>query len=392
MPFAVSRFLLQAWHPFPFVLSLVIVGIFASPWLLRSSGSVSAAGFCMIASAGIGFTVMSIFDGGIASPTVFGLVVIPILSIFFSTLRSGVIVALLTATSILLLTVATQLDFVFESSIAPDTQIYLTAGTAIALMCVLMSLAYLFVEWQAVARERLTAASIAKDEFLSGMSHELRTPLNSIIGFTEVLQREYLGSLNEEQKKNLSYINSSSEHLLQLVEDLFSLKALDNDNIKPDLEKVELNELLTFCITLMQPQCEAKEIKITLQMSQDSGSIEADPKLLKQILLNLLSNAVKFSPPSSTIKISVESTISRVRIEIQDSGPGIEDVHRDKIFDKFYKIDSSLSGKSDGAGLGLYISRALTELHKGNLYLASNEHPGACFVLKLRQSSSQQTP
>lgn len=168
MPFAISRFLLQAWHPYPFVLSLVIVGIFASPWILRSSRSVNTAGF----------TVMSIFDGGIASPTVFGLVIIPILSIFFGTLLSGVVVALLTATSILLIAVGTQFDLMVNSSIPPDTQIYLTAGSAVALMCVLMSLCYLFVEWQAVARERLTAANIAKDEFLSGMSHELRTPLN----------------------------------------------------------------------------------------------------------------------------------------------------------------------------------------------------------------------
>ena len=176
------------------------------------------------------------------------------------------------------------------------------------------------------------------------------------------------------------------------MEDLFSLNALDNDNIKLDLEKIELNELLTFCITLMQPQCEAKGIKITLQMSQDTGFVEADPKLLKQILLNLLSNAIKFFPPSSTIKISVESTSSRARIEIQDSGPGIEDTYRDKIFDKFYQINSSLSGKSDGSGLGLYISQALTELHKGNLYLTSNELPGACFVLELWQFSSLPTP
>jgi len=224
------------------------------------------------------------------------------------------------------------------------------------------------------------------------MSHELRTPLNSILGFTEVLQREYLGSLNEEQKEKLSYINSSGEHLLQLVEDLFSLNALDNDNIKPDLEKIEIDELLTFCITLMQPQCEAKGIEMTLQISKDMGYVEADPKLLKQILLNLLSNAVKFSPPSSTIKISVESRNSRLRIEIQDSGPGIEDTYRDKIFDKFYQINSSLSGKSEGAGLGLYISQALTKLLKGNLYLISNELPGACFVLELRQFSSQPPP
>lgn len=382
--FAVTRFYIQGMHVYPITLLVVIGFVLLTPSVMKRTASIQASGLFLTSTVTCGLLLMSMVDGGILSPTIFALLLMPIFAIFFGGLRQGILVTAVITVSIVFLCVATIDGWIAPVPFPDDFYTWLFGASALALMIVLVSIASLFIVWQRNIREGLLVASRAKDDFLSGMSHELRTPLNSMMGFTDVLLHGYAGELNEQQTEHLKLVYASGEHLSELVEDLVNLTNLDAGKVTLSPVPLNFEEFIRSCASAFEVEARNRNVSVELAIGDLPPSVEIDDTRVRQILTNLLSNALKFSPVGGRIRIRTERNGPILEVSISDSGKGVAPQHREHIFDKFYQAESALSGKTVGSGLGLYIARRLAALHGGRLRLdPTAEGVGATFVLTL---------
>ncbi len=239
--------------------------------------------------------------------------------------------------------------------------------------------------------DELKAANRHKSQFLANISHELRTPLNSIIGFASLLQDNVAGPLNERQTKYVTIIIESSNHLLDLVNDILQLVKLDTsvDKLKPIQESV--GEVVRKSAALIQPLVDEKDQKLEVSVDANIEGAYAywDEQKIHQILLNLLSNAVKFTPDGGHIRVEVvPANASFVFIHVIDNGIGIADDMKERVFLAFEQADNSYTRIYKGAGLGLAITKELVELHGGRIWLEDAPGGGldACVELPLHSN------
>ncbi|NQU73095.1 MAG: HAMP domain-containing histidine kinase [Candidatus Omnitrophica bacterium] len=214
-------------------------------------------------------------------------------------------------------------------------------------------------------------ASKTKSQFLANMSHELRTPLNAIIGFSEVLKDESFGSLNDKQKEYANDILKSGEHLLSLINDILDLSKVEAGKIELRLTEFNLKTAIENILSMIKEKAMKQNIHISLDLKEDTGIIKADERRVKQIMFNLLSNAVKFTPDGGKIGIEAKLAEDKVLISVWDTGIGIEEKDRDKIFKEFEQIDSEYARKYTGTGLGLALTKKLVGLHGGRIWFES---------------------
>ena len=240
--------------------------------------------------------------------------------------------------------------------------------------------------------EELVAANIAldkaarmKDEFLAGMSHELRTPLTSILGFSEALQINAYGELNEKQNKVVKTIEESGRHLLELINDVLDLAKIEAGKLDLQFGPCSLNEICQASIRLTKGVAHQKNQQVQYTPSNDPIKLHADARRLKQVLVNLLSNAVKFTPEDGELGLEVQLNAleQRVHLTVWDKGIGIkpEDVH--KLFKPFTQIDSSLAREYSGTGLGLSLVYSLVDAHNGSIEVESEFGKGSRFTITL---------
>lgn len=238
----------------------------------------------------------------------------------------------------------------------------------------------------AIARDRAEAADRVKSAFLATMSHELRTPLNSIIGFTGILLQELAGPLNEEQEKQLGMVQKSSKHLLTLINDVLDISRIEAGEMNLAHERFDLAESIENVIDILRPLAEQKSIRLETHFEKNPGLRMGDPRRVEQILLNLIGNAVKFTE-SGSVDVSVDKEDdgphNPILITIRDSGIGIREEDLRDLFKPFRQIDSTLSRKHEGTGLGLVICKRLTELMKGEIQVSSRWGVGTTFTLRL---------
>lgn len=238
----------------------------------------------------------------------------------------------------------------------------------------------------AIARDRAEAADRVKSTFLATMSHELRTPLNSIIGFTAILLQEMAGPLNEEQGKQLQMVRNSSQHLLTLINDVLDISRIEAGEMHLSEEAFELPESIEKVAEIIRPLAEQKNISLNVHFERNPGTRLGDPRRVEQILFNLIGNAVKFTESGS---VNVEVDMQReeghnlVVITIRDSGIGIREEDMRNLFKPFRQIDSALSRKHEGTGLGLVICKRLTEMMNGDIEVSSRWGVGTTFTLRL---------
>ncbi len=223
------------------------------------------------------------------------------------------------------------------------------------------------------ARAAAEDASRAKSQFLANMSHELRTPLNAIIGFSEVINREVFGPL--ENEKYLQYtgdIHSSGRHLLALINDILDLSKIEAGQYSIFEERVDLTGIADDCHKLLDLRASVNDIKIERRFSDSVPDLRADKRAVRQIWLNLLTNAVKFAPSGSRVHIVAgHEPDGSFCIGVHDEGPGIAPEELEKVLETFGQGKEGVSRPGSGTGLGLSIVKGLAEAHGGLFNLES---------------------
>lgn len=387
LPFCIARYSIQGVHAYPVILSLITAFCLLTPLILRLTASIERAGIFFTLPCCFGFAFLCVVDGGLESPTLIAFPIIPLLGIFFSGFGLGLALFAIFTAIVVILALNPDASWIQDNPFDPQTLELFWAASVVSACVVLISMAYFFVQWQQLVRERLLAANRTKDEFLSGMSHEIRTPLNSIVGFADSLMQGYSGELNEKQQKYVSHILRGSEHLSSLVDDFLDLTAIEEKKIELARSNFDVKEVLEDCAISLN---NIHDSKIKLSVDDSVSTIEADETRFRQIVLNLLGNAQKFSPSGETVTLSAVQREETTRITVEDNGPGIPEDSRREIFEKFYQANDSLAGKTQGSGLGLFISKQLCDLHGGELILDQNYRSGARFVFSLPNRAGMQ--
>jgi signal transduction histidine kinase len=234
------------------------------------------------------------------------------------------------------------------------------------------------------ARQQAVDAARARKDFLTSTSHELRTPLNAILGFSEMLTKEMFGPLNN--PRYLEYaqiIHNSGVHVLSLVNDLLDLSKLDAGKLELRVEQVEILKVIIDCVRCVEAQATRDHIGIVVHVADGVDRLCGDNKRLHQMLLNLLSNALKFTPVGGEISIDVFRRGRDVCISVSDSGIGIKAEDIPKVLEPFGQVESELSQRHQGTGLGLPLTKELAELHGGSLHMESNVDVGTTVTITL---------
>lgn len=233
-----------------------------------------------------------------------------------------------------------------------------------------------------IEKIRAESADKLKSAFLATMSHELRSPLNSIIGFSGILAQEFPGKLNDEQKKQISLVQSSARHLLSLINDVLDLSKIEAGQLKVSFETFNIRNILLKVINAHKPLAERKNILLLSKFDSDVENIISDPLRVEQILINLINNAIKFTEKGS-VSVLCSKTDSDLIIKIIDTGIGIEENLLNHLFKPFSQIDTGLTRKQEGTGLGLSICKKLLVLLHGSIEVISTINIGSTFTITL---------
>jgi two-component system cell cycle sensor histidine kinase PleC len=238
---------------------------------------------------------------------------------------------------------------------------------------------------QRYEREKVRAeeASRAKSEFLAAMSHELRTPLNAIIGFSDIMSTEMFGPLGDDRYKEYTRdILTSGQLLLALINDILDMSKIEAGKMKLSFETVQPLEIAEQSVRLVRGKADDAGLQLIVDLTE-MPEIKADSRAVKQVLLNLMSNAVKFTPEGGKVTFEGRGYADRVRFRVIDSGIGIAPKDLKRIGRPFEQIESQQSKRHQGSGLGLALSRSLTELHGGTLSIESELGKGTAVTIEL---------
>lgn len=244
-------------------------------------------------------------------------------------------------------------------------------------------------------------ASELKSEFLATTSHELRTPLNAIIGCVRLV-RDNCCDTREEELEFLQQADDAAIHLLKIINDLLDIAKIEAGKVELNLQPVRIQDLCSQCLRMIQPGAEKKRLTLALDVADQMGEVPLDERRVRQMVINLLSNAVKFTPEGGHVKLSgqirygqhlmqdnrpdhspINPTTTYLCLEVEDSGIGIPKERWNLLFRPFSQVDSSLTRKHEGTGLGLALTKRLVELHGGTLSFQSTPGAGSVFRIWL---------
>jgi signal transduction histidine kinase len=221
-----------------------------------------------------------------------------------------------------------------------------------------------------------------KAEFVSTVSHELRTPLTALIGSLGLLDRQVAGKLAPDAAMFLGMARQNSERLAALINNILDIEKIESGRMEFRLEALALRPLLERAVSLNAPYAQKLSVRFELG-AVDDAVVSGDPDRLLQVLTNLMSNGAKFSPAGTAVTVSAAVRDDNARVSVADSGPGVPEEFRDRIFGKFAQADGSDTRSKGGTGLGLSISRAIVEKLGGKLDYESVPGRGATFYFDL---------
>jgi len=230
--------------------------------------------------------------------------------------------------------------------------------------------------------ESLLKAEQWKQQLISDSAHELRTPVSLIQGQLEMM----LEGVYKISKKNINSIYQESKRLTLLISELDNLSNADSGKLFLKIENKYIKEIAEHSIEMFQPLADEKGIKLVLNIQDYELRVNVDVQKIQQVFSNLLSNAVRYSPDNSTIEISIKSFREEkgyIKVCIKDNGHGIRPENLEKVFERFYRIDSSRNRESGGSGLGLSICSSIIKLHNGRIWAEPGMKKGACLCFTL---------
>ncbi len=234
-----------------------------------------------------------------------------------------------------------------------------------------------------LATRELAAASGHKSDFLASMSHELRTPLNAIIGFSEVLEQRMFGELNERQSEYVNDISSSGRHLLNLVNDILDLSKVEAGRMEIDATEFALTDTIEATLSYVRERAAHHAIVLASDVAPGLGTLIADERKVRQVLLNLLTNAVKFTPDGGRIDVTAHRQDGEVQVSVRDTGIGIGLEDQAKVFEEFRQLGKPSDRPREGTGLGLALAKRFVELHGGRIWFESELAKGTTFTFAL---------
>lgn len=243
-------------------------------------------------------------------------------------------------------------------------------------------------------REKTVALETAerlKLDFLANVSYQLRTPLNAIIGFTEILDKEFFGPLNARQKEYTKGLGEAGERLMNLINDILDLSTIDAGYMSLEKTTFAVDDLLGGIYDLTQEWARGQKIEVKMDCSTQAGTLYADERRIKQVLLNLVRNAISYTPAGGHITLNARRETAHVVLSVIDTGPGISAEDQERIFKPFEKIVSSRSEEDtemtqrlhSGAGLGLSLVKNIVELHNGTVTMESIVGQGTSVIIRL---------
>ena len=228
-------------------------------------------------------------------------------------------------------------------------------------------------------------ANKAKSDFLARMSHELRTPLNAVLGFSQLLESGAAGSLAPEQMGMINEITGAGLHLLDLIEEVLDFSRIESGEFSVDIKKIDLQAAINSTISMIMPELMQKDLKIANNIRPEPVYILADDLRVKEILINLLSNAIKYNRPGGKVIVDILPAGDKyVRVQIEDTGIGINPEDYKRVFEPFDRIDQDY--KTTGSGIGLSVSRKMAERMGASIGFESTVGEGSRFWVEFRQA------
>ena len=292
-------------------------------------------------------------------------------------------------------TIVFQSTHNFESAVRSLVVPLIVGGVTVSVVLFLLSRAQLRARGEAEEANRLNS------QYLANMSHEIRTPINAVIGYTQLLEMEVAGPLNGEQQAQLHRIRVSSEHLLALVSEVLDLAKVEAGQMVVATAPVLARTVADAALALVAPQAARKELSLTLDWTGEGElCFRGDEQRARQIVVNLLANAVKFTPSGGRVTLCAHGVAAGPRgahlfgggpwvaFDVEDTGIGIAEAQREKIFEPFVQGDGRYTREQPGTGLGLTISRRLARLMGGDVTVSSTPGKGSCFTLWLPAAAS----